>query len=296
MTNKKLALISLSCIALFGSLFTAFATNMLAADIGGIGAGLSVSTIIASIPSCCFAGLFVLAFLFILRAYKNPKAFLRMCKLYVIIAGAIAFVGLLTAFLSGLVLYHSFIKPYPFKGYLIIALVLFAIILGAAIYFFIRLRKVKDEEEKPKTKVSYVFSTIGWVLFIGLVFNRFGLLLVSPMYIYLRNLYLTLPFYVYLAVPLLFGIHRILMIFGILKDRKVNIIVSSCLLAVNLGLFLYTIFVGANNSDFISAISVAMPLDRLASKPIEIFIHFAALVAVGVISLVQVIKQKEPIE
>ena len=51
--------------------------------------------------------------------------------------------------------------------------------------------------------------------------------------------------------------------------------------------------IGSKYTVFISAVSPAMPLERLASMPLELPIHLAASLAVLIILLVQAIKKKE---
>ena len=140
---------------------------------------------------------------------------------------------------------------------------------------------------------KYVFSTIGWVLFTGLVFNRLGTLLVSPMYVHWRTLYMTFPAYIFLVVGLCVGVVKLLRDLEILTCKKALIITISAILGVNVALFVITLVLGLTDTTFISALSVVYPLERLASKPVELPIHFASYTAVLIILLVQTLKKKE---
>ena len=50
--------------------------------------------------------------------------------------------------------------------------------------------------------------------------------------------------------------------------------------AINVVLFAFIVFLGANDAAFISAVSAAAPLERLGSMPMEILIHVVSYVGV----------------
>ncbi len=290
--NKTLTLSALVATALLGSLFAILGANMFFSDIGNMGAYGPVG-MLSTMPALLFAALFPTLFLYILRYYLRPKTFKRMTRLYVIIAMALSFVGFLTAILAGVIIYGSFIKPYPFPGYLIVFMVLHALVLGGGVFALIKLHKLPEDEEKFKVNVKHVFKTIGWFLFVCLAIERLGLFIASPTYIYWRNFYMTFPFYLFLLVPSFLGGVKVLTILGYLESKKLRLILSISGIACTVVLFIAIAIPGMLYTSYVSSVSTAMPLERLGSKPMEILIHLLSNLAVGIILLVQTVKVKK---
>ena len=255
-------------------------------DIFNIAVEISHSTLFVSLPAMSVAVFFVMAVLYILRAYKRPNCIKRMSRLYAIILIVISAIGLVGAIMAGVNVYGTFVGSHPFPGYLIIFMILNVILLAGGVVGLIFSKKIKDDEDKVKINFLYVLKTIGWFLFICLVFNRFGMLLGAPTYIYLRNLYQTFPFYIYLLVPLFLGVLEAMYILKLL-DRKKLFILGIVGIALNVVLFVYIAVMGVNDTAFISSLSQAMPLERMASKPLEILIHFLSYAGVGAAIMVQ---------
>ena len=288
--DKKKSLITLGAIAFVGSIIGFVGTNFFMQDVLNKSANM-FSTLLTSLPMLMLGSLLVSAFLYVIRLYKRPKTFKKLTKHYLTVGLVLSGVGLLTAFLAGILTYGSFFKPYPFYGYLIIMIVLFAVLIWAAIYFMLKLKNRPEDEETYKVKASHVFSTIGWFLFIALVFNRTGAFLAMPFYVQWRTLYLSFPFYLYLLCPVCIGAVKVLTDFDVLNGRS-RLILPIAAGALQIVLFVVVIIIGMNNSTLISAVSPAMPLERLASAPLEILIHFASMLAVSVILVVQCLRNK----
>ena len=290
--SRKLSLAALVAIALLGSLFAVLGANMFFSDIGNMSAA-GPKGFITTFPALMFAALFPVCFLYVLRYYLRPKTFKRLTRLYVIIAMALSFVGLICSILSGVLVYGSFVKPYPFPGYLIIFMVLYALILCGGAFALVRLHKLPEDEEKFKVDVKHVFKTIGWFLFICLAIERLGLFVASPVYIYWRNFYMTFPFYIFLLVPAFLGTVKVLNLLGYLEKPNLKLILSIAGIACTVVLFVAIAIPGILNTAYVSSVSTAMPLERLASKPLEILIHLVSNLAVGIILLVQALKARK---
>ena len=284
--KRKYIIIALALITIVGSLFMALGSNMFFDDIFNIAVEISHSTLFVSLPAMSVAVFFVVAVLYILRAYKRPNCIKRMSRLYAIILIVISAIGLVGAIMAGVNVYGTFVGSHPFPGYLIIFMILNVVLLAGGVVGLIFSKKIKDDEDKVKINFLYVLKTIGWFLFICLVFNRFGMLLGAPTYIYLRNLYQTFPFYIYLLVPLFLGVLEAMYILKLL-DRKKLFILGIVGIALNVVLFVYIAVMGVNDTAFISSLSQAMPLERMASKPLEILIHFLSYAGVGAAIMVQ---------
>lgn len=290
--SRRLTLAALVALTLLGSLFAILGANMFFSDIGNMSA-VGPKGFITTFPALMFAALFPTCFLYVLRFYLRPKTFKRMSRLYVIIAMALSFVGLLCSILSGVVIYGSFVKPYPFPGYLIIFMVLHALVLGGGVYALIRLNKLPEDEERFKVNTKHVFKTLGWFLFISLAMERFGLFVAAPVYVYWRTFYMTFPFYLFLLVPAFLGTIKVLDVLGYFEKPKLKMILSIACIACTVVLFVAIAIPGILNTSYVSSVSTAMPMERLGSKPMEILIHLLANLAVGIILLVQSLKARK---
>lgn len=290
--NRNLTLAALVATALLGSLFAILGANMFFSDIGNIGAYGPVG-MLTTMPALLFAALFPTLFLYLIRYYLRPKTFKRLSRLYVIIAMSLSFLGFLTAILSGVVVYGSFIKPYPFPGYLIVFMVLHAFVLGGGVFALIKLLKLPEDEERFRVNAKHIFKTLGWFLFISLAIERLGLFIASPLYIYWRNFYMTFPFYLFLLVPSFLGAVKVLTLLGYLESKKLRMILSIAGIGVTVALFVAIAIPGVLYTSYVSSVSTAMPMERLGSKPMEILIHLLSNLAVGIILLVQTLKDKK---
>ncbi len=287
MEKKKLiTLISLIVLTIGGAMFTLLASNMLMDDLFNKSVSFADSTLFVSLPAVSVAVLFVLGILYFIRTYRNPNSVNRITKLYLIIAMAFAFIGIIGSILGGVVVYKTFTGRNPFPGYLIIFMIInILLLLGAGCALFFTIKKMKEDEEKIKINFLYVLKTIGWVLFIGMVFNRLGLFISMPVYIYTRNLYYTFPTYLYLLLPLYLGVVIVLYDLGIL-NKKQTFIMGIVGLALNVMFFTYTTIKGLGDTSYIASISQIYPIDRMASMPIEYLIHFLSFMGVGASILV----------
>lgn len=128
-------------------------------------------------------------------------------------------------------------------------------------------------------------------LFIGLLFNRFGLFIFMPVYVYTRNLLLTFPTYLYLLLPLCLGVVIALYNLGII-NRKLTFIFGLVGIGLDVIFFTYTVINGLVSTALISSISQIYPIDKMASLPIEILIHFLAFAGVSA-GIVVIAKRKE---
>ena len=286
MKKKLIPLISLAVLTVVGSLFTMLASNMLMDDLFNKGVAFSNTTLFVSLPAVGVALVFLLGVLWLIRTERHPDCKKRITRLYLIIAMAFNALGLIGAILGGTVVYGTFTGTHPFAGYLIIFMTLNILLIGAgAAGLFLYVKKMPEDEGKIKINFVYVLKSIGWVLFIGMVFNRFGTLLTMPVYVYKGNLGQTFPTYLYLLVPLYLGTVIVLYDFAII-DRKKSFIMGIIGLGLSVAFFLYTTIMGLNSTAYISSISQVYPIDRMASMPIEYLIQFLSFLGVGAAILV----------
>ena len=289
--SKKFYLATLAVFAIIGSLLTVFASNLLAGDIANISA--MSSTVVVSMPGAFMAATFIFITLYLIKLYIHPETFKKMTKIYLILLVVFSSLGAVTSILTGTLVYGNFMAPYPFTGYALIFLLFHLMFLGFGISQLIKLRNVKDDAEVRKLNFLQVLKNIGYVLFIGLVFNRFGYFLGMPIYVYWRFFYATFPFYLYLLLPLGIGVFMTLRKLGMLTDPKKSLIMLIVLSGLHVLLAGYIVIMGTQDTLFISSISTCMPLDRLASMPVEFIIHAVVYTALLTYYIIRVVKEKK---
>lgn len=289
--SKKFSLIALAIIAVLGSLVTIYACNLFFTDVPYFGPNIMDTAIFASFSAMFFGAYFVMAALYLCRAYLRPKTIKRLSSTYLKITIVLSALGFIFALLAGLVNYGTLLSKYPFPGFVIIAMVLHLLVLAASIFAMIKyVKPLPEDEEKFKVTAKHVFFTLGWFLFVALAFNRFGAFLTMPIYVELRNFYQTVFFYLFLLVPMAILVKKAFDVFELKLNRFIYVII---LFAVNLVLFLIVVIFGLSDTTFVSSLSPAMPLERLAAKPVEIIIHFASQFGILLAWLIREIKAKK---
>ena len=289
--SKKFSLIALAIIAVLGSLVTIYACNLFFTDVPYFGPNIMDTAIFASLSALLFGAYFVMAALYICRAHLRPKTIKRLSSTYLKTTIVLSALGFVFALLAGLVNYGTLVGPYPFPGFVIIAMILHLLVLAASIFVMIKFVKpLPEDEEKFKVGAKHVFFTLGWFLFVALAFNRFGAFLTMPMYVELRNFYQTIFFYLFLLVPMAILVKKVFDVFELKLNRFLFVII---VFAINLILFAVVVVIGMNDTTFVSSLSPAMPLERLAAKPVEIIIHFASQFGILLAWLIKEIKAKK---
>lgn len=284
--NKKLLIPLIALVAIVGSLSAALSINMLMGDVSNYATGFSNITVFATGVAVCFTMEVVAVFFYLLRLIQRPKTVRRLTATYLIIIASLALLCLISAILAGVLNYHSFVKPYPFPGFLIVAIVFSTLLMaGCILCLWFVLKKLPKDEERFKVTFPYVIKTILWFHFVLLAFNRFGMLLGSPIYIQWRTFYMTWPFYIFLAIPAYLAVIKVLDLLGLLKNHH-KMIMSTIGLLLNGLLFAVIVLLGLHDTNFIAGVSPCMPLERLMSGPIELFIHHVAYLIMGLALLI----------
>ena len=290
--SKKFSLIALAIIAVLGSLMAFAASNLFFTDVPYFGPHIMDTAIFSSFTALFFGAYFVMGAMYIVRTYLKPNIRKKMTRTYLITTAVLALLGLIFAILAGVVNYKgNFLTPYPFPGFIIIMMVVhFLVLSGAIALLVITLTRMPADTEQFKVGAKHVFFTMGWFLFTALAFNRFGAFLTMPLYVELRNFHLTFLFYLFLLVPMAILVKKVFDVYEIKLNRFIYVIV---VFAINLVLFLAVAIIGMNNTTFVSSLSPAMPLERLAAKPVEIIIHFASQFGILLAWLIREIKAKK---
>lgn len=290
--SKKFSLIALAIIAVLGSLVAFAASNLFFTDVPYFGPNIMDTALFASFTALLFGAYFVMGPMYIVRSYLKPNIRKRMSKTYLKTTIVLAGLGFVFAILAGVINYKgNFLAPYPFPGFIIVMMVAHLLVLGGAIFALVKpVKALPEDTEQFKVGAKHVFFSMGWFLFVALAFNRFGAFLTMPMYVELRNFHLTFLFYLFLLVPMAILVKKVFDVYEVKFNKFVYVI---ALFAVNLVLFVAVAIIGMNDTTFVSSLSPAMPLERLAAKPVEIIIHFASQFGILLAWLIREIKAKK---
>ena len=290
--SKKFSLIALAIIAVLGSLMTFVASNLFFTDVPYFGPHIMDTAIFLSFTALLFGAYFVIGAMYIVRSYLKPNIRKKMSKTYLKTTMVLAGLGFVFAILAAVINYNgNFLASAPFPGFIILMMAMHLLVLGGSIFALLKpVKALPEDTEEFKVGAKHVFFTMGWFLFTALAFNRFGAFLTMPIYVELRNFYQTVFFYLFLLVPMAILVKKVFDVFELKLDRFIYVIV---LFAINLVLFMVVAIIGLNDTTFVSSLSPAMPLERLAAKPVEIIIHFASQFGILLAWLIREIKAKK---
>ena len=290
--SKKFSLIALAIIAVLGSLMAFVASNLFFTDVPYFGPHIMDTAIFLSFTALLFGAYFVIGAMYIVRSYLKPNIRKKMSKTYLKTTMVLAGLGFVFAILAAVINYNgNFLASAPFPGFIILMMVVHLLVLGGSIFALLKpVKALPEDTEEFKVGAKHVFFTMGWFLFTALAFNRFGAFLTMPIYVELRNFYQTVFFYLFLLVPMAILVKKVFDVFELKLNRFIYVII---LFAINLVLFIVVAIIGLNDTTFVSSLSPAMPLERLAAKPVEIIIHFASQFGILLAWLIREIKAKK---
>lgn len=290
--SKKFSLIALAIIAVLGSLMAFAASNLFFTDVPYFGPHIMDTAIFLSFTALLFGAYFVIGAMYIVRSYLKPNIRKKMSKTYLKTTMVLAGLGFVFAILAAVINYNgNFLASAPFPGFIILMMVAHLLVLGGSIFALLKpVKALPEDTEEFKVGAKHVFFTMGWFLFTALAFNRFGAFLTMPIYVELRNFYQTVFFYLFLLVPMAILVKKVFDVFELKLNRFIYVII---LFAINLVLFVVVAIIGLNDTTFVSSLSPAMPLERLAAKPVEIIIHFASQFGILLAWLIREIKAKK---
>ena len=290
--SKKFSLIALAIIAVLGSLMAFVASNLFFTDVPYFGPHIMDTAIFLSFTALLFGAYFVMGAMYIVRSYLKPNIRKKMSKTYLKTTMVLAGLGFVFAILAAVINYNgNFLASAPFPGFIILMMVMHLLVLGGSIFALLKpVKALPEDTEQFKVGAKHVFFTMGWFLFTALAFNRFGAFLTMPIYVELRNFYQTVFFYLFLLVPMAILVKKVFDVFELKLNRFIYVII---LFAINLVLFIVVAIIGLNDTTFVSSLSPAMPLERLAAKPVEIIIHFASQFGILLAWLIREIKAKK---
>lgn len=257
-----------------GSLITFNAGNLFFSDISNFASG-SRLTLIATIPHFMFMFMIItLGFFFIRYRRLEDKYRMRFKKFYFLLFIIFSAIGVATSILSGTFVYGSFLAPYPYNGAILVCFFVHVLILVFSIISYLKNNKKVDfNNEKMPYKKSYIWLSIVFVLFAFVAFYRLGACISALIYTDYRYFAYTFIFYFSCIIPMV-----LLIFISISKihkfERLTSILFYSITLLVAVICAVYVISEGTTNPLLISLISPAMPLERLATLPMEVVVLY----------------------
>ncbi len=289
--SKKFYFFILLFLSIIGSVVVFYSSNLVLSDVGNAYGGLRDVSFISSLPAVLFAFEFVAVIVFVVRSYAFPQYFKKTVELYAVLFIVFSALGVVFSIISGAVIYGSFTDPYPFPGYVIAGIAVHFLLMSLGITArVLAALKMKDDECSRKMTVRHVLYTAAQCLLIFLTFNRFGAFLFAFEYVHLGTLYMTFPFYLYLLLPLAMLVMLLLGLFGVFRRHpKAGLAFSSIVCGLNILLFTAVAVIGSHNTAFISVISPALPLERLANMPVEVILQCVILLGTSAYALVRTI-------
>ena len=292
--KRSKAILILVLLLLVGSFVTFYVSNFIMSDIANMAYGVHDVNFIASLPGFIFSWDFVLAVLYCIRFYGRSQHKKKMTMTYSVILMVFSILGFITAILTGVMIYHSFVKPYPFPGYVILSMIVHAALFVVALIVRGKCKNMEEDTAKRRIDLGYVLYSIACVLVIFLAMNRFGALMWAVVYVQMSTLYLTFPFYISLLLPMALVLQITLYIFGVYENHlTADIVFVVVFLIVNTILAAAVFYLGSQYTVFISAISPALALERLATMPLDVIVHFGLMYILGFYCLYLAIKLKK---
>ena len=157
---------------------------------------------------------------------------------------------------------------------------------------FLFVKKLADDTETNKVKVGTVFKALGLGFVTFFALERLGAIMWTVEYGQARTFYITWIFYVYMLVPMATLVYLALKYFGKgPKESKFTRIYIMSVIGIHFIFGVLCFVIGATNPLFVSAVSNAMGLERLASMPVVILLMFIGYTAFFIIQIVKGIKK-----
>lgn len=283
--KKNLPFVIFGILAIVGSFIGFYGTNLVMSDVSNMFYGARDFYFIASIPGFCLFILFGLGTIYLMRFYLRPEYRRSLTKLYLILLDVFSVISIVAAIVAGTVVYHDMLKPYPFPGYFVVSIVLYTLLIAFSIYAFVVLiKKLPEDTAKRKISIKY----LGYLLVVLFAYNRFGAFLWSPTFIHWRTFYMTWPYYIWLLLPMVLLINIADNVFNLHgKGSKKGITRYAITLGLDIVFTVVVTVIGINNTQFISAVSPTVAIERLATKPIDTIVQFVMLFAFDLYFLIQ---------
>ena len=280
--SRKRTILQLACLCIIGSLVCFYAINLILSDVANMFYMTLTKDFISSLPMFFIALDFVVLSILVMRQYMRPHYRKAQGRFYCLLVMIISVLGVVSSVLTGTMVYHSFTVPYPFPGAVLICLFWHVAAFAAAFAGRRKFAALPDDPKKRKFSVSYTVYTVILFILTFYSYNRFGAFLWMPVYVQLRTLSLTFTFYLSLLLPLLLWGFMCIYVFKFHVGRpKLGFIYVSIVMVLNIIMAYVVLKIGMSNTQFVSAVSPALAIERLLTKPVDTIVHFALTFLIG---------------
>lgn len=280
--SRKRTILQLGCLCIVGSVISFYAINLILSDVSNMFYMTLTKDVISSLPMFFIALDFIALSILVMRQYMRAHYRKSQGMFYCLLVMIFSVLGAISSVLTGIVVYHSFTVPYPFPGAVLICLFWHIAAFAAAFIGRKKYKKLPDDAKKRKLSVSYVVYTIMLSILTFYSYNRFGAFLWMPVYVHLRTLPITFTFYLSLLLPLLLWGFMCIYVFKFHVGRpKLGFIYVSIVMILNIVMAVVVFSVGMTNTQFVSAVSPALAIERLLTKPVDTIFHFAVTFLIG---------------
>lgn len=273
--SKKKCLAALIVLSIPGSFICFYATNLILSDVANMFYMTLTKDVISSIPIFMIAAEFVTTSICLLHMGLYPDAHKYLMCLNASVIAVFSIIGVTGAVLTGTVVYRSFSLPYPFPGATVITLIFHAVTLVLALLAVKRCHDAAPLEEARTRRAARGVQWILMVIFTYYAFDRFGAVLWMPFFVQLSTLSKTFIFYLSLLLPICLLLSHCRYRLGMFRNIKTaGILCPLIYLAADVLFFAVIAAFGVSDTQFIAAVSPAVGIERLISKPVITIAHF----------------------
>lgn len=283
--NKKLVVILLFAVVIVGSLFSFYGTNMLFSDICNLYAGFHDAAIIGTLPMIMLFSEFMLAIIYLARLIKFPAYKKAMTVRFFKTIAGMCVVGFIFSILTGIIVYKSFFKLYPFPFYPLVMCIANVLLGATAVYAAVLTNKrMEPDAEKRKHTSSFLYTLYTFLLgiFLWLATDRLGAFLYFPTYIQWRMIGVLWPNIC--AFPFLMSMlaQSFLYCFDFYnRCPKKGIIYAAFNFVFGVGLSIAGLAIYNKNSAAVAALSLPMGLERCATSNITSYVILIVMIVLG---------------
>jgi len=280
------------CVYLICSVVCFYSYTLLASNVCNYATPNLIKYILVTFASLFIALSLITGLFLFVRVYKYPEHRKQIAIHYIRLIFIFSSIGWVSSIIGPIWVYGTLLGDQPFVGYGLICLIINSLVFYISAIALALIRQyLPDDKEKRVTSTSYRLVSLFLAIFVFHASNRLGALLLSPLYILSRNINQTIYFYIFLCISTLFLQIYIADLIDVYKKHPLARLINVCVVIVlNILMFSLVIAIGWGNSEFISSISTALPLERLVAFPVELFLQLILSSALSISLLVYSIK------
>ena len=276
--NKKNLVICLVLLAVPASFICFYATNLILSDVANMFYMTLTRDVISSLPIFLIAVDFVIAAMLILRCFLYPGDRNRLLRSNAVAVAGLSLIGLVSAVLTGTVIYGSFAALYPFRGAIVLTLLFHLTMLLLALLALRKCHRAKNSDTSVRPRFVRGVQWMLMAVFLYYAFDRLGAFLWMPVYVQIRTLGESFLFYLSLLLPACLLLHHLRYRLKLYRNQALaGILYPLIYLAADLLLCIAVVSNGIRDTQFVAAISPALGIERLLGMPVITIAHFSLL-------------------